>query len=80
MCRQIGVEKKLETVDMYKLMEAYGTNFGDLLHDGLHLSSSGSDMLFKALSVIVAKNIEPDLRFQFPYHRDLKEGQTKIDQ
>lgn len=80
LCEQIGVEKKLATINIYKLMENYGPNYGDLLHDGLHLSSLGSQLLFSALSPIVEKSIVPDLRFQFPYYRDLKEGQTKIDQ
>ena len=80
MCRQIGVEKKLETIDLHKLMTQYGANYDELLNDGLHLSSRGSEMLFSALKEIVSKNIEPELRFQFPYYRDLKPGQSKIDQ
>lgn len=79
-CRQIGVEKKLEMIDLHKLMTEFGANYDELLNDGLHLSSRGSEMLFSALKNVVNKNIESELRFQFPYYRDLKPDQTKIDQ
>lgn len=79
LCRQIGIEKNIPLVDLYKLMEDYGPSYDGLLHDGLHLSARGSDLLFLALCPIIKKNIDPDLKFQFPYYRDIKPGQTQLD-
>jgi lysophospholipase L1-like esterase len=80
-CVEIATEKKLNHINMYKLiLDEFGDNYEQLFCDGLHLSSKGGDLLFKNLLPIVKTNIECDLKFHFPYWKDLKPGENKIDE
>lgn len=78
-CKQIADDKELNFVDFYKIMEDYGPNYSELLFDGLHLSGLGSDLLFSSITPLINKNIETDLKFCYPYWKDIKAGQTEFE-
>jgi lysophospholipase L1-like esterase len=78
--RKIAQEKQLPFLDLNKIMQDFGDDYKDFLFDGLHFSEKGSDLLFENLLRLVNQHIVPNLRFNFPYWRDIKEGASEIDQ
>ena len=45
-------------------------NWGDMLNDGLHLSTEGSDFLFELLKPVLEKHTR-DLPMLYPYWADI---------
>jgi isoamyl acetate esterase len=88
-CAQIAKECGVHLLDFYKFMEEYKQKHGDeyknLLHDGLHLSSKGSQLLIDKLAplvndYIIKINSQEELRCNFPYWRELNNDESKQPQ
>lgn len=76
---EVAVEKDIPFVDLNKLMYDCGDTFTELLHDGLHFSSKGSDLLFRNLYPLINENIENTLNFNYPYWKDFQPNQAKFN-
>lgn len=70
---RIAKELGIPYVDLYYLMNEKKDVYSDYLFDGLHLSKSGGQFLFNNLKPLIEKYFEPDLKFNYPYWRDLAE-------
>ena len=68
---KIAKETGLPYLDLYSLMNEKIDLYSDFLFDGLHLSKSGGEFLFNNLKPLIDTYIDKDLKFNYPYWRDL---------
>jgi lysophospholipase L1-like esterase len=78
--KKVATEKRTLFLDFNNIMEECGDDFKECLFDGLHLSDKGSELLFENLMPIVNQHIAHNLKFNFPYWKDIKPDQTDIHQ
>ncbi|RMZ94976.1 isoamyl acetate-hydrolyzing esterase 1 -like protein [Brachionus plicatilis] len=76
---KIAKKKSIDFFDFRQAMEEFGSDYHKLLHDGLHLSRQGGDLLFKGLLPFL-NNISNDLKINFPDWKNLYPDQAEIDQ
>lgn len=77
---KIAKKKSIMFFDFRQAMEDYGVEYHELLHDGLHLSKQGGDLLFKGLQPILVENILHDLKINYPDWKNLSSNQQDIIQ
>lgn len=70
-CVEVAAVKGLPCLDMNRLMREREHGYSDLLFDGLHFSTLGSQFLFDHLLPIVESSIDKDLKFNYPYWKDI---------
>lgn len=79
--KKIANEKSTLFVDFNRIMHDFGPHeYSEFLFDGLHLSEKGSELLFENLMPVVEQHIAHNLKFNFPYWKDIKPDQRDIDQ
>ncbi|CAF0939140.1 unnamed protein product, partial [Brachionus calyciflorus] len=77
---KIAREKEVLFFDFRKAMDDYGSDYHVLLHDGLHLSKEGGDLLYQGLLQILNDNILKDLKLNYPDWKELQPNQKEINQ
>lgn len=77
---KIATSKSINFFDFRQAMEEYGSGYHELLHDGLHLSKKGGDLLFKGLLPFLQENILNDLKINFPDWKNLSSKQQDNNQ
>lgn len=68
-CCEAAEEAGIDSVDFFSAMMNQ-KNYDQLLNDGLHLSTEGSEFLFELLKPVVDKHIQ-DLPMIYPYWADI---------
>lgn len=77
---KIATNKSIKFFDFRQAMEEYGSSFHELLHDGLHLSKKGGNLLFKGLLPFLEGNILNEIKINFPDWKNLTSSQQDINQ
>ncbi len=70
-CVSVSAKKGVSCLDIHKLMSEKKNGYSELLIDGLHFSALGSQFLFDHLRPIVESFIGSNLKFYYPYWKDL---------
>ncbi len=78
MCVEVAGEKGVACLDMNRLMSERQGGFAELLFDGLHFSTLGSQFMFDHLRPIVEGSIS--LRFNYPYWKDIDPADPVLKQ
>ena len=76
-CKEVASEANLPVVDLHALLGAGDQSLAAVyLHDGLHLSSEGSTLLYAELQRVIASaypQFDPEsMRMQAPWHGDVE--------
>ena len=81
--RDLAKEFDINLFDLCAEMTKYessGQNLADLLYDGLHFSQIASQMLYDGLVPILKEKVIKNLKFNYPYWRDLANYPSNIPQ
>lgn len=78
--KHVAESKGTLVADMNARMQSLGDEYKSFLCDGLHLSKTGSQLLFDILEPLISNHIMNGLKDYYPDWKDLKKGQSQIDQ
>jgi isoamyl acetate esterase len=72
-CRELAKKSGVSCLDLNSLMNEINDadELKGFLNDGLHLSSKGGRLLFENLYKILKDRIDIELKYNFPYWKDL---------
>lgn len=79
-CVAFSKENNLACIDLNSIMMEFGEDYKSLLYDGLHLSKSGSKVLFDALKPVLEENITNDLKLMYPTFQDIENNNAPLKQ
>ena len=79
-CVDVAAEKGVACLDINRLMSERKNGYAELLFDGLHFSTLGSQFLFDHLRPMVESSIGLDLNFYYPYWKDVDPADPVLKQ